>query len=95
MTRRLVVFALFLAVAMPVRAQSVDTAGAGALIAQAMDHSEVMHNLQYLSDVIGPRLSGSARRRGSSRKGTPVRRLSCSLREAARTCSLGFISTPM
>ena len=28
MTRRLVVFALFLAVAMPVRAQSVDTAGA-------------------------------------------------------------------
>jgi hypothetical protein len=51
---------LFLAAAVPARAQSVDTAGAGALIAQAMDHSEVMQNLQYLSDVIGPRLSGSA-----------------------------------
>ena len=39
---------------------TVDTAGAGALIAQAMDHSEVMANLRELSDVIGPRLSGSA-----------------------------------
>jgi hypothetical protein len=37
----------------------VDTSGAGALIAQAMDHSEVMSNLQHLSDAIGPRLSGS------------------------------------
>jgi carboxypeptidase Q len=40
-------------------AQAVDTSGAGALIAQAMDHSEVMANLRELSDVIGPRLSGS------------------------------------
>src|SRR5919108_6576783 len=47
--------------AAPVQAQfQVDTSGAGALIAQAMDHSEVMPNLQHLSDVIGPRLSGSA-----------------------------------
>ena len=38
----------------------VDTAGAGVLIAEAMDHSEVMQNLQYLGDVIGPRLTGSA-----------------------------------
>jgi hypothetical protein len=38
----------------------VDTSGAGTLIAQAMDHSEVMSNLQHLSDVIGPRLTGSA-----------------------------------
>jgi carboxypeptidase Q len=37
----------------------VDTSGAGTLIVQAMDHSEVMANLQHLSDVIGPRLSGS------------------------------------
>src|SRR5215216_7857899 len=37
----------------------VDTAGAGTLIAQAMDHSEVMANLRQLTDVIGPRLSGS------------------------------------
>lgn len=39
---------------------AVDTAGAGALIAQAMDRSEVMANLRQLTDVIGPRLSGSA-----------------------------------
>src|SRR5580765_3490115 len=46
--------------AAPLQAQSaVDTAGAGALIQQAMQHSEVMQNLQHLSDVIGPRLSGS------------------------------------
>jgi hypothetical protein len=40
----------------------VDTAGAGALIAQATDtaSSQVMQTLQHLSDVIGPRLSGSA-----------------------------------
>jgi carboxypeptidase Q len=49
-----------LACATPLAAQtSVDTTGAGALIAQAMDHSEVMQNLQHLSDAIGPRLSGS------------------------------------
>jgi hypothetical protein len=48
-------------VAAPLAAQSqVDTSGAGALIAQAMEHSEVMKNLQYLGDAIGPRLSGSA-----------------------------------
>lgn len=38
---------------------AVDTAGAGVLIAEAMDRSEVMANLQHLSDVIGPRLTGS------------------------------------
>jgi carboxypeptidase Q len=38
---------------------AVDSSGAGALIVQAMDHSEVTANLQHLSDVIGPRLSGS------------------------------------
>lgn len=45
----------------PAAAQTltVDTAGAGALIDQALNHSEVMQNLQYLSDVIGPRLTGS------------------------------------
>ncbi|MEO8199040.1 MAG: M20/M25/M40 family metallo-hydrolase [Gemmatimonadota bacterium] len=47
--------------AAPLAAQTgVDTAGAGALISQAMDHSEVMKNLQHLGDAIGPRLSGSA-----------------------------------
>ncbi len=51
----------FLLLASPLAAQtSVDTSGAGALVAQAMDHSEVMANLQHLSDVIGPRLTGSA-----------------------------------
>ena len=43
-----------------ISAQQVDTAGTGAVIAQAMEHSEVMQNLQYLSDNIGPRLAGSA-----------------------------------
>jgi carboxypeptidase Q len=57
-------FALVTAVlaAIPGRAaaqSAVDTTGAGALVAQAMDHSEVMANLRDLSDVIGPRLSGS------------------------------------
>jgi len=55
---RLLLFAL--AAAAPLQGQSaVDTAGAGALIQQAMQRSEVMQNLQHLSDVIGPRLSGS------------------------------------
>ena len=51
---------LAMAFSVPVQAQVVDTAGAGALIDQAMNHSEVMQNLQHLSDQIGPRLSGSA-----------------------------------
>src|ERR1041384_7832197 len=42
----------------PASAQSltVDTTGAGLLIDQALNHSEVMENLQYLTDVVGPRL---------------------------------------
>jgi hypothetical protein len=39
---------------------AVDTTGVGRLLDQALNRSEVMANLQYLSDVIGPRLSGSA-----------------------------------
>ncbi|HKW39903.1 MAG TPA: M20/M25/M40 family metallo-hydrolase, partial [Gemmatimonadales bacterium] len=38
---------------------TVDTAGAGALIDGALHHAEVMQNLEYLTDVIGPRLTGS------------------------------------
>ena len=53
-------FGLMLFTATPLPAQSaVDTTGIGRLIDQAMSHSEVMPNLQYLSDVIGPRLSGT------------------------------------
>src|SRR2546423_13103964 len=37
----------------------VDTTGVGALIDQGMTKSQVMQNLQYLTDVIGPRLTGS------------------------------------
>src|SRR5207237_6058662 len=37
----------------------VDTTGAAALVDQALSHSAVMQNLQYLTDVIGPRLTGS------------------------------------
>jgi hypothetical protein len=59
MLRRTLLFAVLLAAA-PLAAQSVDTSGSGALVRDAMDHSEVMRNLEYLSDVIGPRLSGSA-----------------------------------
>src|SRR5215208_5271854 len=51
---------LLLLFAPSVRAQTVDSTGASLLIAQATDHSELMRNLQYLSDAIGPRLSGSA-----------------------------------
>ena len=60
MIKRLVCTAL-LGIATPLGAQTtVDTAGAGAIVSQAMDHSEVMKNLEYLADVIGPRLTGSA-----------------------------------
>ncbi len=38
---------------------TVDTTGVGALIDQGMNKSQVMKNLQYLTDVIGPRLTGS------------------------------------
>jgi carboxypeptidase Q len=49
-----------LAWAAPLAAQSsVDTSGAGRLIDQAIAHSEVMQNLEHLTDLIGPRLSGS------------------------------------
>jgi hypothetical protein len=52
---------LALTSASPLVAQSaVDTSGAGVLIHQAMNRSEIMANLRHLSDVIGPRLSGSA-----------------------------------
>jgi carboxypeptidase Q len=51
---------ILLVSATPVAAQSpVDTTGIGTILDQAMNRSEVMQNLQYLSDVIGPRLSGS------------------------------------
>jgi hypothetical protein len=50
---------LFAAPACAFAQVAVDTTGAGALIAQAMDHSEIMANLRELSDVIGPRLSGT------------------------------------
>jgi len=38
---------------------TVDTSGVGALVDQGMNKSQVMKNLQYLTDVIGPRLTGS------------------------------------
>jgi carboxypeptidase Q len=39
---------------------SVDSGAIRALISQGMEHSQVATDLQYLSDVIGPRLTGSA-----------------------------------
>ena len=65
--RKLLLLALVASAPVPLAAQyQVDTTGAGALIAQAMDRSEVMQNLQYLSDAIGPRLSGSPAMRASN-----------------------------
>jgi hypothetical protein len=63
--KKLFLFVVISAAA-PLDAQTVDSSGAGALIAQAMDHSEVMKNLQYLSDGVGPRLSGSQAMRKSN-----------------------------
>src|SRR6266576_3844643 len=47
--------------AAPAAAQdlTVDTAGAGTLIDQALHRSQIMPNLAYLTDIIGPRLTGS------------------------------------
>src|SRR3954470_5581346 len=57
---RLLLTLFVLSLTRPLVAQSaVDTSGVGRLIDQAMNHSEVMQNLQHLTDVIGPRLSGS------------------------------------
>jgi carboxypeptidase Q len=59
-TRTLTVMLCSLAAAPAAAQYQVDTTGAGQLIAEAMERSAVMDNLQYLSDVIGPRLTGSA-----------------------------------
>jgi carboxypeptidase Q len=45
---------------------TVDTAGVGALLDEGMNRSDVMKNLSYLSDVIGPRLTGSAAARAAN-----------------------------
>jgi carboxypeptidase Q len=58
---KLVLSVTLLGVTVPLGAQTgVDTTGTAAIIRQATDHSDVMKNLEYLSDVIGPRLTGSA-----------------------------------
>jgi len=45
---------------------TVDTTGVGALIDQGMNKSQVMKNLQYIADVIGPRLTGSPAARAAN-----------------------------
>src|SRR3989449_9627800 len=45
---------------------TVDTSNAGVLIDQGLTRSQVMPNLQYLSDIIGPRLTGSAAARAAN-----------------------------
>jgi len=45
---------------------TVDTAGAGARIEQGMHHSEAMQNLEHLTDIIGPRLTGSPAARAAN-----------------------------
>lgn len=62
MLRRVFQLPCLVLLLLPARARAqyqVDTTGAGALIAEAMDRSEVMANLQHLGDQIGPRLTGS------------------------------------
>jgi carboxypeptidase Q len=44
----------------------VDTAGVGALLDEGMNRSEAMQNLQYLTDAIGPRLTGSPAARAAN-----------------------------
>jgi len=55
-------------VARPGAAQNltVDTSGAGRLIDEALNRSQVMRNLQYLTDAIGPRLTGSPAARAAN-----------------------------
>src|SRR5258705_4764239 len=43
-----------------------DTTGVGALIDQGMNKSQGMKNLQYIADVIGPRLTGSPAARAAN-----------------------------
>ncbi len=59
MIKRLALLAAFATVSSLDAQTPVDTAGVGAVLSQALDHSEVMPNLQHLTDVIGPRLTGS------------------------------------
>lgn len=49
-----------LLLASPLEAQApTDTTGVGAVIGEALERSELMTGLQHLTDVIGPRLTGS------------------------------------
>src|SRR5437870_10165419 len=63
--------AVALSLAAPLAAQqppqlNVDTAGVGTLLEEGMSRSEVMKNLAYLTDVIGPRLTGSPAARAAN-----------------------------
>lgn len=61
--------ALFLSLAAPLVGQqtlTVDTTGVGALLDEGMNRSEAMKNLAYLTDVIGPRLTGSPAARAAN-----------------------------
>lgn len=57
--RRLFLLSLLLVPGSVAAQQPVDTTGAGRLIVEALERSDLMPNLQHLSDMIGPRLSGS------------------------------------
>ena len=46
--------------------QTVDTTGVGALLDQGMNHSQAMNNLEHLTDIIGPRLTGSPAARAAN-----------------------------
>ncbi|MEO8139830.1 MAG: M20/M25/M40 family metallo-hydrolase [Gemmatimonadota bacterium] len=56
---RVLCMALLPMVSAQLLAAQVDTAGSGRLIDHTLNHSEVLANLEHLTDVIGPRLTGS------------------------------------
>jgi carboxypeptidase Q len=57
---------VLVALPLPGQALRVDTSGVGALKDEGMTRSEVMQNLEHLSDVIGPRLTGSPAARAAN-----------------------------
>src|SRR5713226_4504745 len=78
----LVVFAVYRAGGQsPAAANDPFAAADEKILAEIHDHSEAMANLEYLSDIIGPRLTGSER----TKRPTSGRQ-KCSVSTAWPTC---------
>ena len=59
MRRKTLLAAVAVTLSVPALAQSVDRGAMNKLIAEGIDHSEVMVTAEHLTDVIGPRLTNS------------------------------------